>query len=339
MIKPHQKENSTLRILIASSIYADTIEQLRTQHDVKCAFNAKEDALQHLIHDREVLIFRSGVNISATVMACAPDLKLLIRAGSGTDNLDLAYVREHNIELIRVPEPGAKAVAEMSFAFMLALARNLLEADRLTRQGRWAKQQFSNGVALGGKTLGIVGAGNIGARVGEMGVAWGMQVLGCVEHPSPQVAAKLSAKGIRLTSFDEIVTKADFLSLHVPLKDTTRNLVDDDVLARMKPGAYLINLARGGVVDEQALYDALVEGRLRGAALDVHREEGDGKVSILAELPNVILTPHIGAGTIDSQREIGERVLEIMEEWGTQQSPREETREETREESRELVLA
>jgi phosphoglycerate dehydrogenase-like enzyme len=140
-----------------------------------------------------------------------------------------------------------------------------------------------------------------------------MHVLGCVEHPSPRVAAILRDKGILLTGFDEIISTADFVSLHVPLKESTRNLIDAGALARMKSGTYLINLARGGVVDEHALHQALVAGRLRGAALDVHKEEGEGKISPLAGLPNVILTPHIGAGTVDSQREIGHRVVEILD--------------------------
>jgi len=303
-----------MKILIASSIYPATIEKLREQHDVICAFNAPEDELKQLIVDRDLLVFRSGVRITAEVMKCAPNLKLLIRAGSGIDNLDVNYVRERGIELVRVPEPGAKAVAEMSFAFMLALARNLLKADRLTRQGHWAKRELSlNGYLLTGKVLGIIGAGNIGSRVGYMGAAWGMQVVGCVEHPSPAIAARLRKKDIRLAACSEVLSTADFVSIHVPLQPSTRRLIDAKALAAMKPEAFLINLARGGVVDEQALYDALTQGHLRGAALDVHELEGEGKISPLAELPNVILTPHMGAGTVDSQREIGQRVIEITE--------------------------
>jgi D-3-phosphoglycerate dehydrogenase len=301
-----------VKILIASSIYSESIEKLRAQqHDVVCAFNAKQEVLKPLIADREVLIFRSGVQITADVMACAPNLRLILRAGSGVDNIDLDYVREHGIRLVRIPGPGAKAVAEMSFALMLALARNVLVADRLLRQGRWAKQELT-GYLLTGKVLGIVGTGNIGSRVGQLGAAWAMNVIGCVEHPSPIVAEALQAKGIRLTDCAEVLSEADFVTIHVPLKPSTRNLIDATALAQMKQGAFLVNLARGGVVDESALYKALTEGHLRGAALDVHMQEGEGKISPLAELPNVILTPHIGAGTIDSQREIGAIVLETI---------------------------
>lgn len=300
-----------MKILIASSIDSEAIDSLREQHDVICAFNATEEVLRSLIPDREVLIFRSGVQITADVMACAPDLKLILRAGSGVDNIDLDYVQQQGIRLIRIPGPGAKAVAEMSFAFMLALARNVLEADRLLRQGRWAKHELT-GYLLTGKVLGIIGAGNIGSRVGQLGAAWGMEVIGCVEHPSPQTAEALRAKGIRLVDCSEVLAKADFISIHVPLKASTRNLIDATALAHMKPGAFLVNLARGGVVDEMALYQALTEGHLRGAALDVHAAEGEGKISPLAGLRNVILTPHIGAGTVDSQREIGQIMLEAI---------------------------
>ncbi len=301
-----------MRILIASSIDPETIVKLREEHDVVCAFNASEEKLKALIYDRDVLICRSGVTISAEVMANAPNLMLLIRAGSGTDNIDMEYVQRRRIRLERIPEPGAKAVAELAFALMLSLARNLLNADRMLRQGHFAKHELS-GYLLRGKVLGIIGAGNIGTLTGQMGAAWGMKVLGCVENPSPLVAVELAKKGIQLASFDEVLAQADFLSLHVPLTAATRHLINAAALARMKTGSYLINLARGGVVDEQALHQALTAGKtLRGAALDVHQVEKEGQVSPLASLPNVILTPHIGAQTIDSQCEIGARIFEIV---------------------------
>ena len=308
-----------MKILIVSSIDPSAVAKLREQHDVVCDFHAKTETLPALIKDREVLIFRSGINITADVMACAPHLKLLVRAGSGFDNVDLDYIQAQGIEMFRIPEPGAKAVAEMSFALMLALSRNIVEADRLTKQGRWAKNELT-GYALAGKTLGIVGAGNIGTHVGHLGVAWGMHVMGCVANPSPKVAAALADKGVRLTDFNELVAKSDYLSLHVPLSDSTRNLINEDVLRRMKPGSFLINLARGGVVDEAALHKALTEGWLRGAGMDVHKAEGEGKISPLAGLPNVILTPHIGAGTFDAQREIGGRIVEIVGAFVAQQT-------------------
>lgn len=309
MPTPIEEVSPVMRILIASSIYHDAVDELRKDHDVLCAFNAKEDVLKSVIRDREALIFRSGVQITADVMKCARDLKLLLRAGSGVDNVDLNYVREKGLELVRIPGPGAKAVAEMSFGMMLALSRNLREADRLTREGHWAKHDMT-GYLLTGKTLGIVGAGNIGTLTGQRGVAWGMEVIGCVAHPTHAREDELRKKGIRLTTFEDVLAHSDYVSLHVPLNDTTRGLMNASAIGRMKPGAYLINLSRGGVVDEQALYEALVSGHLRGAGVDVHVKEGMGMVSPLAALPNVVLTPHIGAETHDSQREIGDIVIE-----------------------------
>ena len=302
----------SMKILIASSIHQDAISYLEQDHDVICAFNAPTDVLKEKIVDRDILIFRSGVQITAEVMSAAPNLRLLLRGGSGFDNIDLDYVNEHNLEFIRVPEPGARAVAEMAFGLMIALARNILIADEKTRQGRWMKREMT-GYLLKDKTLGIVGAGNIGTQTGKLGVAWGMNVIGCVEAPNAQKSADLKAHDIQLESLETVLSQSDFVCLHVPLTDTTRYLIDDEKLALMKEGSYLINLARGHVVDEQALLEHLTNGKIAGAALDVHAQEGEGKISPLADLDNVILTPHIGASAFDAQREIGEIMIKMIE--------------------------
>ncbi len=300
-----------MRVLVASSVYPEALERMRADHDVVCRINASQDELRAAIADREVLVFRSGVTIDADVMSQAPDLKLLIRAGSGLDNLDLAYAESRGIRLARIPEPGARAVAELGFALMLNLARQVSVADSLLRKGRWAKNEIV-GYLLAGKTLGIVGAGNIGSLVGRLGVAWDMRVTACVMRPSPDRAGEFERQGMELMDFDGVLASADFLSVNVPKDKTTLKLIDERALSRMRPGGFLINLSRGGVVDEAALLAALESGHLRGAGLDVHEKEGEGKISPLAALPNVILTPHIGANTVDSQRAIGERILEIL---------------------------
>ncbi|HEY6907050.1 MAG TPA: NAD(P)-dependent oxidoreductase, partial [Ignavibacteriaceae bacterium] len=233
-----------MKILIASSIHADAVEQLKQHHDVISAINAPTDELVAKVRDRELIIFRSGVSITTDVMSAAPNLKFLVRAGSGLDNLDVEYTVKNNIQLVRIPEPGAKAVAELSFAFMLMLSRNLLKADNEWRKGHWIKSEM-NGYLLTGKVLGIVGAGNIGSRVGRMGAAWGMNVLGCVEFPSKEIENDLKAQGIKLTTCDEVIRNSDYISIHVPLTDKTRNMINANVLNRMKKGSYLMNLARG----------------------------------------------------------------------------------------------
>ncbi|MCP4036531.1 MAG: hypothetical protein GY733_06315, partial [bacterium] len=216
---------SSMKILVASSVFPSALAELRRDHDVVVAVDAPRERLLELIEDREALVFRSGVTISAEVMSRAPDLRLLIRAGSGLDNLDLEYATRNRIELVRVPEPGARAVAELAFGFMLALARQMLFADLELRAGHWAKHRIT-GHLLADKTLGIYGAGNIGSLVGAMGAAWGMKVIGCVDRASPSRAAELASSNIRLATCEEVLTESDFVSIHLPLDASTRGLFD-----------------------------------------------------------------------------------------------------------------
>lgn len=308
-----------MKILIVSPIDPDAIKELENLYEVTFAPNPPREELEELITDTEALVFRSGLQINAELMEKATNLRLLLRAGSGIDNLDLEYAQSHGLQLIRIPEPGAKAVAEMTFAIFLALSRNLLQADRSMRNAEWAKYRLT-GYLLTGKTLGIIGPGNIGGRVGAMGAAWGMNVIAVDKEYTEDVAANLAKKGIRLTNMDEVLETSDFISIHVPLDDTTRHMINKDLLEKVKPGAFLVNIARGGIVDEDALMDVLKEGRLRGAGLDTHEKEGAGKRSPFADMDNVVLTPHIGAMTIDSQKEIGERVIEACREFSLQKA-------------------
>lgn len=302
-----------MRILVASGISGDALDALSTDHDLVMAVGGTEDELAEAISDCDALIFRSGVQISQKVLNAGRSLSLIVRAGSGYDNIDLTPVRRRGIRFVRIPGPGAKAVAELSFTLMLTLARQLLWADSNWRRGHWVKPK-AKGRLLTGRVLGIVGAGNIGTRVGALGSAWGMEVLGSVEYPSPVVEERLAGHGITLTDTDSVLSKSDFVSVHVTLQESTLGLIGEREIALMKSDAFLVNLARGGVVDEEALRAALVEGRLAGAALDVHATEGEGRLSPLADLPNVVLTPHIGASTVDTQREIGEVILRVIEE-------------------------
>jgi phosphoglycerate dehydrogenase-like enzyme len=301
-----------VKILLASSIDPGAVEALEREHDVLRAFNAPEDQLSELVADREAIVFRSGVVISAGVLDHAPNLSLLVRAGSGLDNIDIAHAEGRGVQVVRVPGSSAQPVAELTFGLLLSLVRKVSLADRLLREGRWPKAQLG-GPLLAGKTLGILGAGRIGSRVGEMGAAWGMRAIGCVANGTPEVGAALADRGIELTDFDTVVAESDFLCLHLPLDEHTHHVIDAHVISRMKQGSFLVNVARGGVVDERALYPELTEGgKLLGAALDVHEREGEGVISPFAALPNVVLTPHIGAMAWDSQRLIGERVVELL---------------------------
>jgi len=301
-----------MRILMLSPIDAGSLEALNREHDVASAVGAGADTLRSLAADREIFIFRSGVDISGELMRSAPELRLIIRAGSGMDNIDIADVRRRGIRLVKVPAPAAQSVAELTFALMLDLARKISLADRLLREAHWPKHELL-GQLLFGKTVGIAGAGNIGSRVGELGTAWGMKAIGCVERPSAAIAQVLARKGVELATLDEVLAAGDFVTVNLPLTERTRGLIDGRALSLMKPGSFLINVARGGIVDEEALYGELTTpGRLAGAALDVHAREGEGEVSPFAELPNVILTPHIGSMTAECQGAIGQRLLEIV---------------------------
>jgi D-3-phosphoglycerate dehydrogenase / 2-oxoglutarate reductase len=310
----------TTCILLASPIDRNAVQQMAARHHVIPAWDAPRDRLLAMIRDAHVLVVRSGVEIDRELLDQAPRLRLLIRAGSGTDNLDLAALHERDIRVERIPEPGADAVAEMAIALLLALLRNLTEADRSVRAGSW-KKHLLTGDSAAGRTLGIVGAGTIGSRVGRLGKALNMHPIGCVEHPNSWARARLLSDGIELATFDEVLSAADVVSLHVPLTPDSHHLMDRRAIGRMRPGSYLISLARGGVVDEYALREALLEGRLAGAALDVHAVEGDGMRSPLADLENVVLTPHIGAGTHEAQHRIGERVLALVSDLATSAQP------------------
>jgi D-3-phosphoglycerate dehydrogenase len=303
-----------MKILVASKIDPTALDHLRSRHDVVVAIGAERSELEERMADREALVFRSGVAIDEALLERAGNLRLIVRAGSGLDNLDVRSVEARGISIRRIPGPGARAVAELTFAHFLGLARQVLVADRLLREGHWAKNDLA-GWNLGGKTLGIVGLGSIGSTVARLGAAWDMQVVGCVEHPSRDRSAAFEAAGIRLLDLDEVLSESDFVSIHVPLNADTRGMIGAKQLALMRPGSFLVNIARGGIVDEAALLAALRVGeRPAAAALDVHVSEGEGRISPLAGLPNVILTPHIGATTVDAQREIGVEVVRIVDE-------------------------
>ncbi|MGH8907534.1 MAG: NAD(P)-dependent oxidoreductase [Egibacteraceae bacterium] len=300
-----------MRLLVVSKIDPAALGRLRAEHDVVVDHNPGQERLAALIGDRQALIFRSGVTIGPSVLDRAPHLRLLIRAGSGFDNVDSDDLARRGIAFERIPGPGAQSVAELTFAHLLALARNLLAADQSMRAGQWRKAELT-GRTLAGGTLGVVGLGTIGTRVARMGQAWGMRPVGCVERLATARAAHFAMLGIHLAALDEVLQTADFVTVHVPLQASTAHLLDERALSRLKPTAFLVNASRGGVVDEAALYEALRRGQIAGAGLDVHLVERDGHTSPLAALPNVVLTPHIGASTADSQREIGLEIIRIV---------------------------
>jgi D-3-phosphoglycerate dehydrogenase len=309
-------EGALVKVLLASPIDAHAVAVLEQRYEVRHAMKADSAGLMDAIADRDSVVLRSGVQLTADVLRAADELRLIVRAGSGLDNIDLEIARDRGIRVVRIPGMSAPPVAEFTFALLLALARKVTLADRLLREGHWPKPELG-GTLLHGKTLGIIGAGNIGGLVGQMGAAWGMRVLGSVESPNGSVTQNLLGRGITLADNDRVLAESDFVCLHVPLDTSTSHLIGRKELARMKPGSMLINMSRGGVVDEAALHEALTTGgNVVGAALDVHENEGEGTISPFGDLDNVVLTPHIGAMAQDSQRLIGDRVVEVLDAFG-----------------------
>lgn len=293
------------RILVVDPIDGGALEELSRRHDVTVALRPPVDALARLVRDKEVIVLRSGVRLDASVIAAASRIKVIARAGSGVDNIDLVAAKAAGATVFNIPAVSAPAVSELALGLMLSVGRHIALADRQVRAGVWNKASLS-GSELAGKTLGLVGLGRIGSRIAVLGRALGMRVLVHVERATEERRHELHQLGYELASLDELLPAADVACLAVPLTDRTHHLIDAAALSVMKPTSLLVNVSRGQVVDEDALYDALAEGRIAGAGLDVVAHEG--QPNRLSELDNVVITPHIGAMSADSQARIG-RIL------------------------------
>jgi D-3-phosphoglycerate dehydrogenase / 2-oxoglutarate reductase len=254
------------------------------------------DELLSRVGNYDVVVLRSRTKVDSAVLARATRLKLIARAGSGVDNIDTAVAEARGIGVVSSPESLVESVAEHVMGLMLALARGIPSADAAMKAGRWDKERFV-GVELRGKTLGIVGMGRIGRRVGEVARAFGMTLLGYDSVEVPQET--LASLGCRMVDLDTLFASSDFITLHVPLTAETKHLADQRRLSLMKKGAFIVNTARGEVVDEAALTRALEKGEIRGAGLDVFA--GEPKVTEVVTAPNTVTTPHIGGQTEDAQ--------------------------------------
>jgi D-3-phosphoglycerate dehydrogenase len=300
-----------MRIAIVNPIAEHAVTHLEALHDVSRDFDDPSIDFPTPLDSIECVIMRSGLELDAGRLDAMSSLGLIVRAGSGFDNIDLAHTRSRGIRIVRVPGPAAQAVAEYTFGMMLSVSRNVTKADRFVRGGHWPKRDLAGNLLIG-KTLGIVGVGNIGSRVGALGDAWGMDVIGCVGHMDMVDRDAYAEIGITIEDFEEVLRTSDYVTLHTPLDDTTRGLIGARELSLMKSDAYLINTARGSVVDESALGDALAAGHLAGVALDVHEKEGEGVIPDLTRFDNVVVTPHIGGMAEESQAAIGHRIIELI---------------------------
>jgi D-3-phosphoglycerate dehydrogenase len=258
------------------------------------------------------MVVRSRTKVPKDVIDAAANLRIIVRGGVGLDNIDVPYARSKGVEVRNTPKASSNSVAELALGYMLALARHIPQATASMTAGEW-KKKLLRGTEIAGKTLGLIGFGNIGGLLGRKAAALGMTVVfyDVITPPDPGPAVQVG--------LDELLARSDYISLHVPKLPATTNMLNTETFAKMKDGVYIVNCARGGVIDEDALYDALASGKVAGAALDVFLEEkvapGNPKLFALKDengFNKVIGSPHIGAGTVEGQARIGTEVAEIL---------------------------
>lgn len=290
-------------VLISENIIGEEMDQLRQRFD--CVFEPllwkEPDRLRAMIANFRALIARNQTQITRDIIEAGTRLEVIARAGVGMDNVDLAAASRVGIVVSWTPEQNTNSVAELTIGLMLSLARMIPDADVDTKQGGWNRWKYI-GVELLGKTLGIVGLGRIGSLTAAKARALGMEILAYDPYVDPDSLRAMEVRA-RLTSFDEVLSRSDFVSVHVPESEETRGMFGQEQFGQMKPGAYFLNAARGGVVNEAALLRAIQEKRIAGAALDVRKQE-PAVPSEFDKLTNVILLPHIGAQTAEAQRRV-----------------------------------
>jgi D-3-phosphoglycerate dehydrogenase len=299
-----------MKILVADPLHEAGIELLREAGEVKVATGLSREELLEKVKEIDALLVRSATKVTREVIENAPNLKVIGRAGVGVDNIDLPAATERGIVVVNAPEATSITVAEHTMGLILSLARRIPAANASLKAGKWEKKKF-RGVELRGKILGVIGLGRIGMQVVQRAKAFEMKILAY----DPYVSAD-AVKGVELVDLDELLGRSDFVTLHVPINDQTRGLIGREAIQKMKPGAYLINCARGGVVDEEALLEALRSGHLAGAGLDVFEKEPPEGNPLLQE-ETVFVTPHLGASTEEAQRYAStiacEEVLRVLQ--------------------------
>jgi D-3-phosphoglycerate dehydrogenase len=273
--------------------------------------NILTDELISIVKDYQVILVRSRTRITREVIQVASNAKIIARAGVGLDNIEVKAAEERAIRVINAPEAAMNAVSELTIGYMISLARSIPHADREMKKGNWIKKDLM-GTELSGKYLGIVGVGNIGRNVGRIAKGLRMNIIGY--DPYPIDRDYIREVGLIVTDLKTLIQSADFITCHVPLLEETKHLFNAELISNMKSTAYIINASRGGVIDESALYNALCNGSIAGAALDVFETEPPLN-KLLIELPNVICTPHIGAQTKEAQQltsiVIAEKIIQI----------------------------
>jgi D-3-phosphoglycerate dehydrogenase / 2-oxoglutarate reductase len=302
-----------MRILISDNLSPRGIDILkgRESFDVDVKVGLKPDDLASIIGGYEALIVRSETKVTGDLLSRAERLKVVGRAGTGVDNVDVPAATQRGIVVMNAAGGNSVTTAEQTIALMLSLARKIPQANATLKGGKWDKKRFI-GTEISGKTLGVIGLGNIGKIVASRAIGLAMKVLAYDPFLSKEVAAKA---GIEMASLDELFNRSDFITVHTPLTETTRGIVGRDAFAKMKDGVRVINCARGGLIDEQALFDAIKVGKVAGAALDVFVEEPPPVDHPLLGLEEVVVTPHLGASTTEAQDQVAVTIAEQVADY------------------------
>ena len=294
------------RVLVSEKIADGGLDALRAAgHEVDVQLGLSPEDLLTAVQGAHALIIRSATTVTAEVLDAGRDLVVVGRAGIGLDNVDVAHATARGVMVVNAPQSNILSAAEQTMALLLAQARNIPQAHRALVEGRWERSKWE-GVELADKTLAVIGLGRIGKLVAQRAMAFGMRI---VAHDPFIAPERARAMNIELVTLDEVAAQADFLTLHVAKTPDTIGLIGRDFLAKAKPSLRVINVSRGGIVDEAALADAIREGRIAGAALDVFEKEPTTE-SPLFELPSVVVSPHLGASTREAQDKAGDTIAE-----------------------------
>jgi D-3-phosphoglycerate dehydrogenase / 2-oxoglutarate reductase len=294
-------------VLIADKLAESTVAALGDQVEVRWVDGPDREKLLAAVPEADALLVRSATNVDAEVLEAGPKLKIVARAGVGLDNVDVNAATERGVLVVNAPTSNIHSAAEHALALLLAASRQIPAADASLREHAWKRSSFS-GTEIFGKTVGVVGLGRIGQLVAQRLSAFGAHIVAYDPYVAPARAAQL---GIELLSLDELLARADFISVHLPKTPETAGLIDKEALAKTKPGVIIVNAARGGLVDEAALAEAITSGHVRAAGIDVFATEPCTD-SPLFELPQVVVTPHLGASTAEAQDRAGTDVAESV---------------------------
>ncbi|MDR1498470.1 MAG: phosphoglycerate dehydrogenase [Puniceicoccales bacterium] len=298
------------KVIIADKISTAGVDWLKQQPDLDVieAQGAAPEKLISLAVDASAILVRSETKITRTLLESAPDLICVGRAGVGVDNIDVEVATERGVIVMNTPSGNTIATAELTFTHLLCCARPVPAAAASMRQGKWARKDYS-GTELHGKTLGVLGLGRIGSEVAKRALAFGMKVLAYDPYLTPSRASVL---GIETVSKDDLFTQADYITVHMPLTTQTADMIDAAAIAKMKNGVRIVNVARGGLVNERALADALLSGKVAAAGFDVFTTEPLPPDSPLRNIPSLTLTPHLGASTSEAQESVGIEIAQAV---------------------------